>query len=62
MTAPSCTCGRCHHCGRLLAEDEHSAVCGNGQCPREDTDIDANENSERGSPYFGDCKYGKVKQ
>ena len=40
MTAPSCTCRRCHHCDRLLAVDEHSAVCGNGQCPREDTDID----------------------
>ena len=49
-------------CGRFLAVDEHSAVCGNGQCPREDTDIDANENGERGSPYFGDCRYGKVMQ
>ena len=25
-------------------------------------DIDANENGERGSPYFGDCRYGKVMQ
>jgi hypothetical protein len=24
--------------------------------------VDANENGERGSPYFGDCRYGKVKQ
>ena len=48
---------------RLIHEYDqvHSAVCGNGQCPREDTDIDANENGERGSPYFGDCRYGKVK-
>ena len=30
MTAPSCTCGRCHHCGAFLWVDEHSAVCGNG--------------------------------
>ena len=62
MTAPLCTCGRCHHCGAFLWADEHSAVCSNGQCPREDTDIDANENGERGSPYFGECKYKKVKQ
>ena len=27
---------------------------------RLDTDIDANENGERGSPYFGDCPRGKV--
>lgn len=60
MTAPTCTCGRCHNCGSALAADEHSAVCGNGHCPRSDTDVDANENGERGSPYFGDCPHGKV--
>lgn len=60
MTAPSCTCGRCHNCGSVLAVDEHSAVCGNGNCTRSDTDTDANENGERGSPYFGDCPRGMV--
>lgn len=37
-------------------------ACGNGHCPRSDTDVDANENGERGSPYFGDCKHGKAKR
>ena len=53
--APSCNCGRCHGCGKPLAIDEQGAVCGNGNCRRNSSDITENTSGDYSSPYYGPC-------